>query len=144
MEQREYKIVPKLIANRLWPVIPWLVESQQKGFVHGRQLQDNILGFRLGQELVKAQRLNEFFLKLDFVKAYDRVETNFLWGTMEAMGFCSKFVKLVKGLALLGTTKVHFNGIFTDPIMPGRGVKQGVSTSPWTVCTVHPASNADA
>jgi hypothetical protein len=69
-------------------------------------------------------------LKLDFVKAYDRVENNFLWGTMEAMGFCTKFIRLVQGLALLGTTKIHFNGIFTDAIQLGRGVKQGCPAAP--------------
>jgi hypothetical protein len=87
-----YKIVAKLIAGGLKLVIPRLVEAQQKGFVSGRLIQDNILGFKLAQEFVK-----------------DR--------------------KLVQGLAL-GTTKIHFNGIFTDAIPLCRGVKQGCPAAP--------------
>jgi hypothetical protein len=120
-----YKIVAKLLANRLKPIIPRLVNSQQKGFVYGQQIQEKNLGFKLGQEFVKHNKLDAFFLKLDFLKAYDRVENNFLWGTLEAMGLSPTVIQLVKGLSLQGTTRVHFNGIFTDAIKLGRGVKQG-------------------
>jgi hypothetical protein len=83
----------------------------------------------LAQEFVQERKLDAFFLKLDFVKAYDRVKKKFLWGTLQAIGFCTKFIQLVQGLAL-GSTKVHFNGIFTDAIRLERGVKQGCPTAP--------------
>jgi hypothetical protein len=99
-----YNIMAKLLANRLKPVIPRLVDSQQKRFVHGRKIQENILGFKLGQEFLKHHKLDAFFLKLNFVKDYDRVKKNFLWNTLEAIGFLRKVIQLVQDLALLGTT----------------------------------------
>ncbi|KAL3687960.1 hypothetical protein R1sor_014269 [Riccia sorocarpa] len=64
------------------------------------------------------------FLQLGFVKAYDRVEHQFLWQTMHAMGFSGKTIKLVKGLAQGGYAKVHVNEDFTRNIPIQRGVRQ--------------------
>lgn len=44
-----YKLITKLIANRIWPVISHLVAPNQSSFVPGRHIQDNII---IAQELI--------------------------------------------------------------------------------------------
>lgn len=69
-------------------------------------------------------------LKVDLVKAHDRVEHIFLWETLTAMGFDKKFIALVRGLIEEGFSKVHFNGLFTMGIPLFKGVRQGCSIAP--------------
>lgn len=65
------------------------------------------------------------FLKLDFTKAYDRVDHSFLWAVLGAMGFDEQVITLVRGLVEQTQSKVHFNESFTKPINQQRGVRQG-------------------
>ena len=38
-----YKIISKVVANRLKPLLPMLVSGEQSGYVEGRQILDNIV-----------------------------------------------------------------------------------------------------
>ena len=38
-----YKIITKVIANHLKPILPSLISSEQSGFVEGRQISDGII-----------------------------------------------------------------------------------------------------
>ncbi|KAL3683679.1 hypothetical protein R1sor_001701 [Riccia sorocarpa] len=65
------------------------------------------------------------FVKLDFMKAYDRVAHNFLWDTLTEMWVEQDTLSRIKGLIEGGTSEVHVNGGFTEEIKMGRGVRQG-------------------
>ncbi|KAL3693355.1 hypothetical protein R1sor_007006 [Riccia sorocarpa] len=43
-----YKIIAKLMANRLKEILPKLVDRQQKGFVQGRSITDNVMAYKAG------------------------------------------------------------------------------------------------
>lgn len=64
-----YKVVSKLLANWLKPLIPKLVDSQQTSFVSGRSTTNNLLAFRLGEEFAKTSNQKIALLKVHFVKA---------------------------------------------------------------------------
>lgn len=66
-------------------------------------------------------------------KAYNRVDHIFIWDSLDAMAFDTKFmIKFIRGLVESSTSKVHFNiGLFTSRIQLQRGVKQGCSISPF-------------
>jgi hypothetical protein len=64
-----YKVVAKILANRLKKLLPGLVEPQQTGFVHGRHIQDNILAVQLLQERSRKSKSPFAMLLLDFTKA---------------------------------------------------------------------------
>lgn len=82
-----YKIVAKVYANRMKPLLHnWILPSQT-GFVPNRCILDNIfLAFEaIEWTLENNQELS--MLLLDFEKAYDRVNWTFLKHTMSRMGF---------------------------------------------------------
>jgi len=68
-----YKIISKVIANRLKPILPGPISEEQSGYVEGRQILDNIL---LAQEMVhtlQTRKMAGMLMQLDLSKAYDKV-----------------------------------------------------------------------
>ncbi|KAL3679286.1 hypothetical protein R1sor_022242 [Riccia sorocarpa] len=125
-----YKIVAKIIAVRLKGMLPRIIDTQQTGFVAGRNIIDNILSLRLGQEWAHVTNQQTIFVKLDFMKAYDRVAHGFLWDTLTAIGVGVATLDRIKGLVRGGSSEVHINGSFTEVFKIERGVRQGCPLAP--------------
>ncbi|KAL3697349.1 hypothetical protein R1sor_011425 [Riccia sorocarpa] len=125
-----YKIISKILANRLREVAGDFIDMEQKGFLKGRSISDNVLNFLLLQEWAEVEEQPAIFVKVDFEKAYDRVCHRYLWETMESMGFNAKFIQLVQGLVQGSDAKIHINGQFSEEIQIERGVKQGCPLAP--------------
>ncbi|KAL3695821.1 hypothetical protein R1sor_009897 [Riccia sorocarpa] len=125
-----YKIVAKIIAVRLKSILPRLIDTQQTGFVAGRNIIHNILSLRLGQEWAQVTNQDTIFVKLDFMKAYDRVAHGFLWDTLAKMGMGEETVQRIQGLVVGGSSEIHLNGDFTEEIRIERGVRQGCPLAP--------------
>ena len=93
-----YKIISKVLANRLKRVLPNVIHESQSGFVPGRLITDNILvACECFHYLRKKKKGREGYmgLKLDMSKAYDRVEWVFLEEMMLKMGFPESYVSLL-------------------------------------------------
>ncbi|KAL3688942.1 hypothetical protein R1sor_015251 [Riccia sorocarpa] len=125
-----YKMISKILANRMMMVMDAVVEPQQKGFIRGRKIIDNALNLLICQEWAEKSNQPSLFVKLDFEKAYDRVNHQYLWESMQAAGFDSKFITLARGLVEGSTSKIHVNGKFSEEIAIERGVKQGCPLAP--------------
>ncbi|XP_062021341.1 uncharacterized protein LOC133737882 [Rosa rugosa] len=108
-----YKILSKLLANRLKSILPHLISDFQNAFVPNRQIQDNIL---LAHEVFHYLKLkregdnNEFGLKLDMNKAYDRVEWDFLEAALLRFGFSRTWVNLIVSCISMVSFSIVING----------------------------------
>lgn len=129
-----YKILTKIIANRLKAFMPTLISENQSAFVSRRQIQDNII---VAHELYNHLKLlrsgdnGAFGLKLDMNKAYDRIEWNFLQAVLEKMGFAQNWVDLVMSCVSSTKLAVMMNGSPGDFFTPTRGLRQGDPLSPF-------------
>jgi hypothetical protein len=64
-----YKIISKVIANRLKPLLPILISKEQSGFVEGRKIMDNII---LAHEIIhtlKSRKKDGMIIQLDFCQS---------------------------------------------------------------------------
>lgn len=69
-----YKVLAKVLASRLQKVLPSLISAAKGAFVHGRQILDGVL---IANECIHSRfktRRPSLICKLDFEKAYDRVD----------------------------------------------------------------------
>nr|GEW02787.1 armadillo repeat-containing kinesin-like protein 1 [Tanacetum cinerariifolium] len=82
-----YKVVAKVLANRLALVISDLISDTQSAFVANRQILDG--PFILNELLhwCKRKKKQVMFFKVDFVKAYDSARWDYLLNVLEAFGF---------------------------------------------------------
>jgi len=73
-----YKIISRVMLNRLNKVLPKTIAPEQSGFVPNRTIHDNIaLALELTQDLNKKSRGGNIILQIDMEKAYDLVEWPF-------------------------------------------------------------------
>ena len=93
-----YKIIGKVMANRLKILLPMIISKNQSAFVKGRLISDNeLISLEVLHYLKRKQqgKTRSMALKLGLSKAYDSIECVFMEAIMRRMGFCDKWVTLV-------------------------------------------------
>ncbi|RVW14110.1 LINE-1 reverse transcriptase-like [Vitis vinifera] len=87
-----YKLLAKVLANRLKKVIGKVISPDQNVFIKGRQILDGSL---IANEVIDSwQKRGEkgIICKLDIEKAYDSINWQFLLKVMQKLGFGSKWI----------------------------------------------------
>ena len=87
-----YKIITKLIAERLKPLLSSLISPEQGDFVEGRQILDGVVIAMEAIHSMANSKERAMFMKLDMAKAYDRVSWEFLQNILLAFGFAEEWV----------------------------------------------------
>lgn len=83
-----YKIISKVLANRLKVILPLIILESRSAFIQNKYITDNILiAYELIHPLKSKRSRNKGYMamKLDMSKAYERVEWSFLEAMMRKM-----------------------------------------------------------
>ncbi|XP_028555639.1 uncharacterized protein LOC114580910 [Dendrobium catenatum] len=130
-----YKIIAKLLANRLKSVLPLIIHESQAGFIHNRCTTDNIL---LASEVLREFNFNRnlFCAKLDIKKAFDTVSQKFLINRMRQKGFPDMFINWVNCCIANVHFSICLNGSLEWFFNSSSGLRQGCPLSPLLFCIV--------
>ena len=124
-----YKIVTKVIANRIKPLLPSMINQSQTGFMKGRYIGENIRLICEILETTEAQNLPELVLFSDFEKAFDSANHKYMYKCFDHFNFGDGLINLVKLFYNDAQSCVSNNGHLSDFFKIRRGVRQGCPLS---------------
>lgn len=120
-----YKIIAKLLANKLKRVVRNLVSRSQTTFVSDRHIQDGIVVLKEIVDLEKRQKRKCLLLRVDFKKAYDNINWGFLKYVLKRSDFGERWLKWMDTCIFHWTLSVIVNGSPTSDFVIGKCLKQG-------------------
>ncbi|GJV05024.1 uncharacterized protein Tco_1338593 [Tanacetum coccineum] len=120
-----YKVISKLITNRIKEGLQDIVSDNQLAFVPGRSISDNIL---ITQELMHNYHLNKgpprCAFKIDIQKSYDTVDWKFLRDILGGFGFHPTMVGWIMTCVTSTSFSLCVNGDLHGYFKGRRGLRQ--------------------
>uniref|UniRef100_A0A803QQM3 Reverse transcriptase domain-containing protein n=1 Tax=Cannabis sativa TaxID=3483 RepID=A0A803QQM3_CANSA len=126
-----YKIIAKTLATRLRGVLGETISETQSAFVEGRQILDSVLMANEAVEDYRSRGKKGIVLKIDFEKAYDRVDWGFLDLVMRKKGFGERWTKWIRGCVSTTSFSIFINGRVRGKFNGSRGLRQVDPLSPF-------------
>ena len=125
----DYKLIAKTMALRLEKIMPHYINETQFGYVKGRYIGENIRCVIDINDVCTKNNINAFAIQIDFEKAFDSVNWDFMLISLAKMNFSEDFIRWVSLMYRNCKSSVLNNGNLTESFNLRRGVHQGCPLS---------------
>ena len=125
----DYKILAFVLANRIQNVIKSIINPSQVAYIKGRYIGCNIRLIEDLIELCDKEEKGGILMMLDFRKAFDSLEWDFLFKTLKYFNFSDSFIKWIQTLYKDPVAYIKNNGHLSKEIEIYRGIRQGCPVS---------------
>lgn len=103
-----YKIIARVLSERLKGLLPHTITNEQSAFVVERQILDASL---IANELIgKRKKQKGMVIKLDIEKSFDKVDWDFLEEILAAKGFGITWRRWIRGCVSSTNFSIIING----------------------------------
>ena len=133
------KIFSKAMTNRVGPVGHRLLSPCQSAFVRGRFILESVVTAHEAIPEVHKSNESGIILKIDYEKAYDRVNWDFLVEMLTSRGFGAKWIRWNLSILQQSSFCVKINDVLGPYFMGGKDSNKGIQVPPcfliwWLMC----------
>ena len=125
----DYKIITKILANRLKYILPDIISTEKNCSIPNRTIFDNLSLIRDIITYTKQKNNHFYLLQIVQEKAFDKIDRTFLYKTMEKMGFSPLFINFLQTLYKQNISMITNNGFLSPQVSLQRGLRQGCPLS---------------
>lgn len=121
-----YKLMSKVLTNRLKILLSTIISKNQSAFIPGRLILNNIIVVNETLHYMKKRKKGckgNMAIKLDISKAYDKMEWSFLETMMRKLGFVETCISKIMTCVATLSYAVLVNGLPSQVITPTRGLR---------------------
>lgn len=128
-----YKLITKIISNRIKHFSPDLISPLQSSFIMNRTIDENVIITKeIARIFNKASKKSKCMaLKIDLSKAFNSLEWSFIKDTLTWFNFPDKIINLIMSCITTASISILWNGQITDHFLLSRGIRQGGPLSPY-------------
>ena len=133
----DYKILSKIIVNRLIPIFENYISPQQCTGLPGRRIENIHYNIQALLEMANQKNENLAIMSIDFEKAFDKISHQFIFKIVEKLKLGKIVTEFIKLLYNDIFSKIEINGALTKKIRIKRGIRQGCPLSMllFIICT---------
>ena len=125
------KIMSKAIATRIKSVLPNIIHQNQTGFIKDCYIGETVRSILDIMDLTAEENIPGLLIFIDFQKAFDSLERNFLQECLMSFNFGPDVIQWVRTFYKNIQSCVINNGVTSDYFTIERGVRQGDPLSPY-------------
>jgi hypothetical protein len=107
-----------------------LISPNQTAFIKWRYILESVVAAHEIIHDVAHSSQSGFIFKLDYEKAYDKVNGEFMFEMLDSRGFSPRWLKTLKSLLNKGSMGVRINDENSEFFLTSKGVRQGDPISP--------------
>lgn len=113
------------MTNRISPVGDRIISSNQTAFIKGRYILESVVSVHEIIHYAHQSKNPGLVLKLDYEKAYNRINWEFLDEMLASRGFGAIWRRWIKSILANGSFSVKINNSIGSYVIAGKDLKQG-------------------
>lgn len=128
-----YKVITKIIVNKIRPYLDKIISPNQCSFISGRRAVDNAIIVQEAIHFFKKTKgsFGKMLLKIDLEKTFDRLEWSFIQQSLHILNFPTNLINLIMSCVSSSSISILINEKPTNYFLPSRGIRQGDLLSPY-------------
>jgi len=120
----DYKLLSRILNNRIKPALKQIISEQQHA-ASGLSTHTATIVIRDAYYEVQKSKTDSFFVAVDFRKAFDSINHDWLIRVLKKKNFPDVFLKFMKSIDSKSFSTIKINQELTKPFVTQRGVRQG-------------------